>query len=167
MSMLETHIGEIAGLLREQSVLHSGVLPELYRIAWHAYLTSGVIDHVDYDQVRDYFPDFTDDPDKNDPVNAIAIGKHYFDPDPTIPEGGFLEETTFQGKQRKINEDKKHLGGELTPGFAVAWSGKLLGLHDCKEITDSEYEQLKAMLPEVEDNPVKEVEAFTRRYIQQ
>lgn len=48
----------------------------------------------------------------------------------------------------------------------VAWSGKLLGLRDCNELTDEEYRQLKALLPVLEDDPVKEVETFTRKYLE-
>lgn len=165
MSNFVLSIGEIANLLRAKCEENGGKLDELSRIAWDAYLSTGVIDHVDYDKVRDHFPNFDTDPECNDPVNAIAIGKHYREHDPSIAEGDCLYETEFEGLSRKIGEDKKHLGGELTPGFTVAWAGKLLGLFDCKEITEEEYRQLKAMLPVLENDPVKEVEAVTRKYV--
>ena len=149
-------------------------LPELYRIAWDSYLTALAVnsdapfDRDDYVELRDqgFFPSFSTDPECNDPVLAISIGKHYQEHDPSIPEGECLYETEFEGLSRKIGQDTKHLGGQLTPGFTVAWAGKLLGLHDCNEITDQEYEQLKAMLPELEGNPVEEVEALTRKYLE-
>lgn len=80
-----------------------------------------------------------------------------------IPEGG-IEETEFEALSWQIGQDASHLGGQLTIPYAVAWYGTLLALYQCKEITDSEYEQLLAMLPVVEDDPVKEVEAFMSRY---
>jgi hypothetical protein len=166
--MLRPDVNEIAKLLKEESDRNGGTLPELYRIAWDAYLmalVADVFDHNDYIDLRHHFPTFDDDPDANDPVNAITIGKHYKDNYYGIAEGEFVDETEFEGLYRKIRQDAKHFGGQLPPPYTVAWSGKLLGLHDCKEITDSEYEQLKAMLPVLEDNPVKRVEEFTRRYV--
>lgn len=164
-SLLEPYINEIAGLLSQACAQNGGKLPELHRIAWHAFLSCGVVDHVDYETVRKFFPDFSTDPDCDDPVLAMAMGKHYFDHDPSIPEGECLYETEFEGLSRKIGQDKKHFGGNLPPGYTVAWSGKLLGLHDCKEITDHEYDQLKAMLPDLEDSPIVELERITRKYV--
>ena len=163
--VLEPYIDEIVDLLNAEFDRFGGVMPELHLIGWQAYLMTEVIDHVDYEKVRQFLPNLEDDPGALNPVHAIGIGKHYFEHDPSIPEGECLYETEFEGLSRKIGQDKKHFGGALPPGFTVAWSGKLLGLHDCNEITDHEYEQLKAMLPELEGNPVKEVEALTRKYV--
>mgnify|MGYP003384580426 CR=1 FL=1 len=161
---------EIYKFLKEQSERNGGTLPELTQIAWHAYVGTMFVNikslnHWDYEKFWEFFPNFDTDPDCNDPVLAIAVGKHYFDPDPSIPEGECLYETEFEGFFRQIGQDKKKLGGELTPGFTAAWSGKLLGEHDSGEITDEEYERLKAMLPVLDSDPVKEVEAATRKYL--
>lgn len=164
-SMLEPYIDEIACRLREVCALHDGVLPDLYRIAWHAYLSTGVVDHVDFEKVSSFFPNFDTDPNCNDPVLAIAVGKNYQDPDPSIPPGECIYETVFDGLSWKIHEDKKHLGGELPAGFVVAWAGKLLGLRDCKELEEVEYQKLREMLPKLEDNPIEELEAVTRKYL--
>lgn len=163
---------EISDLFRSKA--SGSNLPELFRIAWDSYLSELAVsssgdffDRDDYVELRDqgFFPSFSTDPDCNDPVLAIAIGKHYQEHDPNIPEGECLYETQFEGLYRKIGQDKKHLGGELTPGFAVDWAARLLAVHDCKEITDDEYEQLKGLLLLIEGNPVKDVEALTRKYV--
>ncbi len=162
MKVLKPDIKELDRILTAESEHNGGSLPALIRFAWDSYLygiAHEVIDHVDYDELRHHFPELEDDP-----VGDMAVGKHYLDHDPNIPEGEFVEETEFESLSWKIEQDAKHLGGKLTTPFAVAWYGKLLGLHQCDVISDAEYEQLLGMLPALEDNPVKRVEEFTRRY---
>lgn len=163
--MLKPDVNEIAKLLKEESDRNGGSLPELYRIAWQAYLHEDVIDHNDYIELRDcgYFPAFEDDPEIANPVLAMAIGKHN-KRNPNIPKGGFIHQTKLEELVNDIEDELAHFGGCLPPGYTVALSGRLLGLRDCEEITDTEYEQLLAMLPVLDDNPVKSVEEFTRRY---
>jgi hypothetical protein len=171
--MLKLDVNEIAKLLADVSDRNGGNLPTLYRIAWDAYLMALVgnsgdsFDHNDYIELRHHFPTFDDDPDANDPVNAMAIGKHYKDNYYGISEGDFVDESDFQGLYREIKQETKHFGGRLPPPYTVSWSAQLLGLHQCNVISDTEYGELSAMLPVLKDNPAKEVEAFTRRYIQQ
>ncbi|MBX9720850.1 MAG: hypothetical protein K2X81_05620 [Candidatus Obscuribacterales bacterium] len=170
--MQKVDVSEIATLLAEVKDSSGGSLPELYRIAWDAYLSTLVgdsgdaFDHNDFIELRDqgYFPSFEDDPDANDPVLAMAIGKHYKENYYGNAEGEFVYESDFQAAHREINQETKHFNGKLPPPYVVAWTGRLLGMHQCKVITDEEYEQLSAMLPVLEDNPIKIVEAFTKRY---
>lgn len=172
VNMLKPNLDEIAELLKKVAERNGSKLPELYRIAWQAYLgalavnSGDVFDHNDYIELRDkgYFLTFDDDPDTNDPVLAISCGKHYLQDEDELPDGIFIMETEFEGLHRKILSDSKHLGGKLTEPFAVAWYGKLLGLRQCEVISNKEYEQLSAMLPEIMNNPVNEVEAFMNRY---
>ncbi len=168
--MQKLDVDEIANLLKAEINSNGGTLPELYRIAWDAYLqamvgnSGDIFDHVDSEKVSEYFANFDNDPEANDPVLAMACGKHYKDNYYGNAEGEFVDESDFQALHREINQETKHFGGKLPPAYTVAWTGQLLGLHHCKVITDSEYEQLLAMLPVLEDNPVKKVEEFTRRY---
>ncbi len=160
--MLKPDIKELDGFLTAEAERFGGQLPTLYRIAWDAYLmalTGEAIDHLDNDELCHHFPKI-----ENNPVSDMAVGKHYFDHDPNIPAGEFMEETEFEALTWQIGQDAKHLGGQLTTPFAVAWYGQLLGVHQCNLITDTEYRQLLAMLPVLDDNPVKKVEEFTRRY---
>lgn len=167
--MLKIDIDEIARMLKQESERNGGTLSKLDNIAWHAYLSSlpgAVLDHVDYERVQQYFPNFDDDPDAQDPVLAMAIGKHYKDNYYGVAEGEFVNESEFEGLYRQIKQETKHFGGHLPPPYTVAWSGKLLGLHQCKALIDLEYELLLEMLPILEDNPVKKVEEFTRQYVE-
>lgn len=165
MNMLKPDVNEISKQLIDESERNNGTLPKLYRIAWDAYLRAVAVnygdsfDHNDYDELRHHFPEIEDDP-----VSAMACGKHYKDNYYGVAEGEFVDETEFEGLYREIKQETKHFGGQLPPLYIVAWTGKLLGLHQCKVISDSEYERLLAMLPVLEDNPVKRVEEFTRRY---
>lgn len=169
--MLKPDWNEIGELLKNMAECNGGSLPELYRIGWQSYLgaiagnSDDLSDLSDYIELRDqgYFLDFDSDPECNDPDLAISIGKHYF-PDPNIPDGECINDSEFEGLSRRIRQDTEHFGGKLTMPFSVAWYGRLLGLHQCNVITDSEYEQLLAMLPVVEENPVKKVAEFMSRF---
>lgn len=163
--VLDPYITEIANILKLKSEKQGGALVELERIAWQSYLNSGVLDHVEFEQVRHHFLSFEDDPNANDPDLAMSIGKHN-KRDPNLPPGGFIHQTKLEELVNDVEDELAHFDGQLPAGYVVALSGRFLGLHDCKEITDEEYEQLKAMLPVLENDPVKEVEAATRKYLQ-
>lgn len=161
---------EIYENLKKQSERNRGVLPELAQIAWHAYVGTMFV-HLnslnpgDYEKFWDFFPNFDTDPDCNNPVLAMSIGKHSRR-DPRIPPGGFIHQTKLEELVNDVEDELAHFSGQLPAGYVVALSGRFLGLRDCGEITDEEYKQLKALLPELKDNPVKEVEAFTRKYLE-
>ncbi|MBS1954379.1 MAG: hypothetical protein JST89_09335 [Cyanobacteria bacterium SZAS-4] len=168
--MLKPNVNEIARFLTEESERNGGKLPELDRIAWNAYIRALVMhsgelfSHVEGLELRQQFPLFEDEPSSDDPVDAMFTGKHYRDHDPNIPEGECLDETEFESNSWKIEQDAKHLGGQLNISFTVAWYGKLLGLYHSNEITDSEYRKLLLQLPPLADNPVERLEVFMNRY---
>ncbi|MBX9725091.1 MAG: hypothetical protein K2X81_27050 [Candidatus Obscuribacterales bacterium] len=167
--MRKPDIEQLDRILKKESESFGGKLPELHHIAWRAYFSALVgetldgedlLSNRDFDEkLRQYFPELEDDP-----VSAILCGEHYKGNYYGVADGEFVDESEFEGLYRKIKQETKHFGGQLPPPYTVAWTGQLLGLHQCNLITDSEYEQLLGMLPVVEDNPVKRVEAFTRQY---
>lgn len=162
--MQKSKIEQMAILLREKLEQNEGKLPELDGIAWHAYLHEGVIDHVDYiEWFRNFFPTLDDDPEANDPVLAIAIGKFNVE-DPSISEGDCVFQTTFEGLSLDIRDVAANFGGMLPPPFSVAYEAKLLALYHSHEITDSEYEQLLAMIPIVENSPVAEIKSIMQKF---
>lgn len=165
--MLKPDLHEISKLLADEAEIHGGILPELYRAAWRAYLMALVgdagdaFDHNDYIELRHHFPEKEDDP-----VSAMVRGRHYKSNYYGVADGEFVDETEFQGLQREIVQETQHFGGTLPTSYAVAWTGQLLGIYHCKLISDSEYDQLLAMLPAVDNNPVKKVEALMSKYVE-
>lgn len=164
MCVLKPYVDEIAALLKDECDRFGGALPELPLIAWHAYLMTDVMDHVDYEKVRQYLPNLEEDSNAENPVHAMAIGKHN-KRNPNISPGGFIHQTKLEELVNDIEDELAHFSGQLPAGYVVALSGRFLGLRDCREITEEEYKQLKAMLPVLENDPVKEVEAATRTYV--
>lgn len=164
--MLKPDLNELSKLLSDVAEQNGGVLPELYRMAWRGYLLALVgdsgdaFDHNDYDDLRHHFPQMEDDP-----VSAMARGKHYKGNYYGVAEGAFVDETEFQGLHREIVQEIRHFGGQLPPSYTVAWTGQLLGAFHCKTISNSEYQQLLAMLPSMENNPIKFVEVAMSKYV--
>ncbi len=162
--MQKPDMHKLAAILRSKKAEGGGTLPELYGIAWHSYLHDigyDVIDHTDYEIVQDFFPSNEDDPDDQNPVLAIAHGKHRNQKLAESDDDCVLE-TTFEGLSRQIKEEAQFFAGQLPSPYAVAYEAKLLALYHNNEISDNEYQQLLAMLPVTEDSPVAEVEEFMR-----
>lgn len=160
--MQKPDMHKLAKILRSKKAEGGGTLPELYGIAWYSYLHDigyDVIDHTDYEIVQDFFPSNEDDPDDQSPVLAIAHGKHRNQKLAESDDDCILE-TTFEGLSRQMKEEAQFFEGQLPSPYAVAYEAKLLALRHNNEISESEYEQLRSLIPIVENSPVEEIEAF-------
>lgn len=63
----------------------------------------------------------------------------------------------FEELKHRIQVDIDYLGGQLPEPNALVWYGYIAALIEWGLITVSEHDQLRDMLPDIPNNPVKSV----------
>ena len=138
--------------------------------ALHSYLFTlvGEGDRLavsDFHDLTEGFPEMED----GTAFDSMTCGVHYqIDSDEKYkdtPEGFFddYEETPFEEYLRKITSDTKHLGGALPRDWAIVWDATTLAGHQWKLLSDNEYAKLKALIPEIKNNPVDQIRTVTQK----